>query len=183
MLFNQFSSAPYIPYNVIKALMSNEDIWKILKYPSYDCLSKPNLTLEEKNAMIWKKDVSMEKYRVFLTDLDSNVMPEGVTFLKLYLLDEMPTNHILSVDSYEFDVLYGSKIALIDYNGIPCQRGTVMQMLIMQSLNGQDVEGVGRFQYNSQLSRMCRGRANLGTSKNFTGWSFIMATQQGNVAL
>ena len=52
-MFNSMSSLPYIPYNILIYLArqdSAEDIWKMLKYNSYDALSKPNLTFNEKQA-------------------------------------------------------------------------------------------------------------------------------------
>lgn len=70
-MFNSMSSLPYIPYNILIYLArqdSAEDIWKMLKYNSYDALSKPNLTFNEKLELIWKSG-PQEKYGVFFTNL------------------------------------------------------------------------------------------------------------------
>ena len=44
-----------ISYKIIEHLMTNPDaeiIWKLLKYNDADAYSRPNLTLEEKAALI-----------------------------------------------------------------------------------------------------------------------------------
>ena len=48
-MYNNFVSMPYIPYRIVEYLAyNNENLWKILKYNTYDCLSKNDLTFEEK---------------------------------------------------------------------------------------------------------------------------------------
>ena len=43
-MFNNFANLPYVPYKIIMTLaQNNENIFKLLKYGTYDCLSKPNL--------------------------------------------------------------------------------------------------------------------------------------------
>ena len=40
-MYNDFLSMPYIPYRIIEYLAyNNENLWKILKYNTYDCLSQ-----------------------------------------------------------------------------------------------------------------------------------------------
>ena len=51
-MYNSLSALPNAPYNILKYLaQNNENIWKLLKYNSYDALSKPNLTMEEKLSL------------------------------------------------------------------------------------------------------------------------------------
>lgn len=48
-MYNSLSALPYIPYNILVYLARQEaaeDLWKLLKYNSYDALSKPNLTFD-----------------------------------------------------------------------------------------------------------------------------------------
>ena len=56
-MYNSLSRLPSIGYNILVYLArepSAENIWKMLKYNDYDCLSKPNLTFSEKMELIWK---------------------------------------------------------------------------------------------------------------------------------
>ena len=179
--FNQFSSLPSIPYLIIEKLMENENIWKILKYPTYDCLSENNLTLDEKSNMIWKNKEKQTDYNVFLTPLVEDMIYDSTTILKCYRYYNVPTNHLNAVVTYEMDILYGGKISLIEYNGIPCNRSDVMEMEIMKTLNGADVGGIGYFQFNRELSSFCQSRMVLGNDKTFTGTSIIMGTNLSNI--
>ena len=44
---------PYIPYKILTYLaLEDEILWKLLAYNDYDALSKPNLTFQEKMALI-----------------------------------------------------------------------------------------------------------------------------------
>ena len=66
-MFNNFAMLPSVPYNIIMTLaQNNENIFKMLKYNTYDCLSQPNLTFEEKMEMIYKNQDQQQDYRIFL---------------------------------------------------------------------------------------------------------------------
>lgn len=178
--FNDFQIAPYIPYNIILQLIENENIFKILKYPEYDCLNKENVPYEEKINMIWKNQDRQEDYNIFINRTINNMIYDAKTILKIYKVDIQPVNRSLSIVSYEFDILYGSKIALINYNGVPCNRADVLETEILKTLNGKNVNGVGVLQFNEDLTRICRSRNNLGNESTFSGTSLIMATQIGS---
>lgn len=48
-MYNSYYALPTIPYNILKHLaLSDEIIWKLLKYNDYDALDRPNLTFSEK---------------------------------------------------------------------------------------------------------------------------------------
>ena len=56
-MYNSLSALPYIPYNILVYLARQdaaEDLWKLLKYNSYDALSKPNLNFDQKLELIWR---------------------------------------------------------------------------------------------------------------------------------
>lgn len=175
-LFNNSASIPFIPYKIVEKLMLNENFFKILKYPTYDCLSKPNLTIEEKANMIWKNQDNSQDYFIFFNGVVDNMILDAKTLLKLYKFESSPDTHIVSTLTYQFDFLYGTKICLIDYNGIPCNRGDVLEAELLKTLNGQDISGVGKLQHNKRLSRFCRSFVNFGNSSTFSGNSVIMAT-------
>lgn len=180
--FNTFSSLPYIPYNIIGKLTENENIWKILKYPEYDCLSKPNLTHKEKMNMIWKNQDKQENYSIFFTQLVENMIYDSTTILKLYCINVYPVSHLRAVVAYEFDVLYGGKISLIDYNGIPASRGDVFESELMNTLNGADINGfISPLQFNSELSRLSRSQLDLGNDKTYTGKNIVMVAQLSTI--
>jgi hypothetical protein len=183
MLFNDFATMPYIPYKIIEYLANNnENIWKLMAYGTYDALTKPNLTLNEKLALVWKGESKQESYNVFLNRTVNNAEPNATTILKLYRYETNPKDHLKATLSYEFDVLFGSKISLVEYNDIPCNRGDVFEEQILSTLNGTDVGGVGVLQFNHKLSTLARSGMNIGNNSTYSGVSIIMNVQVGTVA-
>lgn len=181
--FNSFSQMSYIPYRIIEHLViKNENIWKLLKYGDYECLLKPNLTTDEKLELIWRGQSNTEDYHVFFTRLIEDAEPNSTTILKIYKYMTQPRNHIVSTISYEFDILYGGKLSIVDYNGIPCNRGEVFETELLKTLNGAEVNGVGVLQFNSQLTSVSKSAMNLGNNKTYTGSSVVMAVQLGSVS-
>ena len=74
MAFNNYKEMPQLPYKVIATLLteeseSAENFWKLLKYADVEALSKPNLTYDEKVALIWRGDSIEQNYNVFLKPL------------------------------------------------------------------------------------------------------------------
>ena len=88
---------------------------------------------------------------------------------------------MIAVVVYEFDILFGDKIAMVEYNGIPCNRADVMEMEIMKTLNGADIGGIGQFQFNADLSQYCRSRMALNNTRNYNGCTIFMAVQIGSI--
>lgn len=179
--FNKFTSLPFIPYKIVVALMDNDNFFKLLKYNTYNALSKPNLTEDEKAEMICTDVDDMQNYNIFLTNVEPNELVSSKTILKIYRYDTYPENGTLATVSYRFDILYGTKNAIVNYKGVPCSRADVMEMELMKTLNGADVAGVGMLQFNHELSRLSRSTLNIGNNYTFTGTSIIMATQLADI--
>lgn len=181
-IYNKYLTMPYIPYKIIEYLAkNNENLWKILKYNDYDCLSKDDLTFEEKMELIWSHENRQEDYNIFITDLIVDSIPNEKTIIKIYKYFTIPENNINANALYEFDILYGGKIAMIDYNGYPCNRGDVCEAEILSTLNGVDVGGVGMLEFNRRKSSMSKSGLNIGDNKNFTGTSLIMVTNISDI--
>ena len=174
-MYNKYISMPYIPYRIIEYLANNnENIWKILKYNTYDCLSKEDLTFDEKMKLIWSHEGNQEDYGIFFTALVENMIPVSKTILKIYKNITVPRGRVNAVAGYEFDILYGGKISLIEYNGVPCNRGDVCEMEILSTLNGVEIGEVGKLEFNTQRLSASRSALNIGDNKNFTGTSLML---------
>ena len=174
--YNTYKSMPYIPYRIIEYLANNnENIWKILKYNTYDCLSREDLTFDEKMKLIWSHEGNQEDYGIFFTALVENMIPVSKTILKIYKDVTIPRGRVNAVAGYEFDILYGGKISLIEYNGVPCNRGDVCEMEILSTLNGVEIGEVGKLEFNTQQLSASRSALNIGDNKSFTGTSLMLA--------
>lgn len=182
--FNKFDSMPYIPYKIISHLAQDsmaEDFWKLLNYQDYDALSHPNLSLQGKLSLVCKNQSDQNNYGVFLTRMIENEQVAERSILKVYKTDTLPINACVATVCYELDILCGAKMSVVDYNGYPCSRLDVMETLLLRSLNGADVAGVGLLQFNYELSRLCRSSFGVGNNTSYVGTGIILATQVSNV--
>ena len=176
---NQFASMPFIPYKIFSTLLNNENLFKLIYYNTYDALSKPNLTIDEKMGLLWRGQSDVENYNIFLNNIQPNLELKSKTILKCYRCGTVPKDRFTSVLNYKFDILFGVTIPLVEYEGITCNRGDLIEMELMKSLNGKDTAGVGFLQYNHALSVACGSNVGAGNDYTFTGISVIMATVLG----
>lgn len=181
-MYNSLSALPKSLYNILTYLVNhNENIWKMLKYNSYDALSKPSLTQKEKMAFLWKTG-KQEDYGVFLTNLIEDVICESKSILKIYqyYIHANPST-VLSTPVYAFDFLYGGQMALVEQDGVPVNRGDLFINEILKTLNGKNVGGVGVLQFNDDMSRYDAARSVIGNSKTFTGVTLYLSTLMGDI--
>lgn len=179
-MFNSFSTLPYIPYNIIVHLAKNDEvIWKMLKYNSYDAMSKPNLSMKEKIDLIWKQGKD-EDYGIFLKPLVEDAITQSKSIMKCYQYYINPSNLYIGAVTFAFDFLYGGDMALVEYNGVPVSRGDLFIHRLLTVLNGADVGGVGKLVFHEDISRYHNANATIGNSKTFAGVQIFMTVQTGD---
>ena len=185
MAFNNFKEMPQLPYKVITTLLteeskSAEDFWKLLKYVDVDALSKPNLTYDEKFALIWNGDSIEQNYNVFLKPLIGSSLDdaEAQTQLRVFRYTTMPTSRFEAIMTIEADFITNEKTCLVYQDGILCERTDLMESLFLDIMNGRDIEiGSGVVVFDRELSRSCNSQLNIGNSKSFYGRSLVMALE------
>ena len=183
--YNSFINIPEIPYRIIdyEITKGDERIWKLLKYPTRDALSKDNLTIQEKLNMIWRgTDTNEQLYNVFLKSLIGNSIDDAAeqSQLRIYRLGSKPVSQYQSVISYEFDILCHEKCSNVYYgenNSILCERTDVIESLLLNDLNGNQITGVGFLKFDRQLEVEDISRMNISNSKSFYGRSLIMSVR------
>lgn len=179
-MYNSMSMLPNISYNILTYLAKEEQIlWKLLAYNSYDALSKPDLTFSEKMDLIWKEG-PQEPYSVFMTNIIDDAIPESKTILKIYNYYIHAKDLYLAPTVYAFDILYGPKMSLVEYNGIPVSRADLFVNRILTLLNGVEVGGVGKLVFFDDMSRYDLGRTVIGNSKTFTGYQLFLSVNVGD---
>lgn len=181
-MYNSLSALPKALYKILTYLVNNnENIWKMLKYNSYDALSQPNLTKKEKMSFLWKYG-KQEDFGVFLTNLVEDAICESKSILKIYqyYIHANPSI-VLATPVYAFDFLYGGQMSLVEQDGVPVNRGDLFIHEILKTLNGVNINGVGKLQFNDDLSRYDAARSVIGNSKTFTGVVLYLSTLMGDV--
>ena len=179
-MYNSLSALPSIPYNILTYLAQEEQIlWKLLYYNSYDALSQPDLTFSQKMSLLWKEG-PQEPYGVFFTNIVDDAIPESKMILKIYNYYIHASNLYTAPVVYAFDVLYGPKMSLVDYNGVPVSRADLFVNRILTLLNGVHVGGVGKLAFFDDMSRYDLGRSVIGNSKTFTGYQLFLSVNVGD---
>ena len=177
--FNKFTNLPSVPYLILSYLAeNNEDIFKALFYQEANALSRPNLTLEQKLDMIYVDEGKEVDKHLFLKPLIGEEMIDSATQLRIYKYGISPIDSMVSVITYRFDIITGSKISLIyDNNGIPVSRLDFIESQLLNTLNGIDLFGTGKFQFNRDLSTQDKQILTLSNSKNFFGSILLMSVR------
>lgn len=178
MAFNKFTTLPSVPYKILSYLAeNNERIFKALYYQGSDALDQPDLTLEQKLDMIYVDEGKEIDKHLFLKPLIGEEMIDSVTQLRLYKYGISPTDAMTSVITYRFDIITGSKVSLIYDDNIPVSRLDFIETELLNTLNGIDLFGTGKFQFNRDLSTQDKQILTLSNSKNFFGSILLMSVR------
>lgn len=182
MKFNKFNSLPSVPYKILSYLaQNNEKIFKALYYQGSDALDKEDLTLEQKLNMIYVDEGKEIDKNIFLKPLIEEEMIDSVNQLRLYKYNISPSDAMTAVVTYRFDIITGAKTSLIYDDGIPITRLDLIETEILNTLNGIDLFGTGKFQFNRDLSTQDKQILTLSNSKNFFGSILMMSVRWINL--
>lgn len=183
-MYNSLSRLPTIPYNIMVYLAKSTDpiadiFWKMLAYKDYKALSHEPLTFQQKMKLVWAQG-KQDTYSVFLTNLIEDVMAESKQIVKIYQYYIHASELYTSTVVYAFDCLYGGQMSLVEYNGVPVNRGDLFIHCILTLLNGVEVGGVGKLTFLDDMSRYSAARSTIGNNKTFTGVQLYMAVNVGD---
>ena len=183
-MYNSLSALPTIPYNIMVYLAKSTDpiaevFWKMLAYRDYKALSHEPLTFQQKMKLVWAQG-KQDTYSVFLTNLIEDAIAESKQIVKIYQYYIHASELYTSTVVYAFDCLYGGQMSLIEYNGIPVNRGDLFIHCILSLLNGAEVGGVGQIVFLDDMSRYNAARSTIGNNKTFTGVQLYMSVKVGD---
>ena len=151
-MFNSMKALPKIPYTILSYLATQEeDLWKLLAYNDYDALSKPNLTFKQKMDLIWRDGPQADK-SVFLTNLIEDEITESKCILKIYDHYIHASNPYYGTVVYAFDFLYGGQMSMVEYQGVPVNRGDLFIHKILNALNSSSLSKASNVSISSGRS-------------------------------
>lgn len=179
--YNQYAGFAQIPYKIMEYLMvSNTSIWKLLKYPQSNALQQPDLTMTEKRALVYGgQPVTTENnpYRLYTVRFIDDAMTEQVTHLHIYINRVVPQNAQVGTVDICFDAFCHNKIAVLSYPNYKPNRYDMMFEELMKTLNGKDVDTLGRLYFNGDgLSRASNARLMSFSKDNvYQGYGIVMS--------
>ena len=148
-----FDDYPQFSYSILKHLLASPDaelLWKILKYNTNNPYKEVNLTKSEKTALIYDGSADPVNFRVFLDQGMEDVVTEVMTLIRIYPLIIMPENYTNGLASINFEIYSHHKTNTMINKQTKID--TIVQILL-KSLNGKDIGGVGNLFFNANRSR------------------------------
>ena len=173
--YNKFTEFPTISYNVIKYLMNNNEmIWKLLNYNVANAYQESNLTLSQKAGLIFDGLGKETDFRVFqYLGQDDSWTIESCS-IRVCPIELVPANYVYGNISLGFEIYCHGKINTL--SNYTTRLDTITQQLI-ETLNGQEVGGIGRLYFDSRASSRCRAQTMGSIPYRGTGLIFCNWTQ------
>lgn len=193
--YNNFKYMPQIPYKIIEKLANDtnssaENLWKILKYPTTDAISNPNLTFAEKMAILWtpnQTDASQEnKFSVFLKPLVPSALndAEEQIQLRIHRIVTKPTTNLEAILVYQFDMITQEFCSMVyDEDDVLVERTDLMEYYILDCLNGTDIGiGTGFLSFdNRMISGYVKSELAINNGKSLYGKSLRIPLRYMNI--
>jgi hypothetical protein len=184
--YNQYTGFAQIPYKIMEYLMvSNTSIWKLLKYNQPNALQQPDLTMAEKRKLVYKPipDASDDPnaYCLYTVRFIDDAMTAEMTHLHIYINRVVPQNAQVGTVDICFDVFCHNRIAVLSYPNYKPNRYDVMFEELMKTLNGKDVDTLGRLYFNrSGFSSGSEARlAAFSSNGTYQGHHIVMSVNVG----
>lgn len=188
-----------------------ENIWKILKYNTRDPLAEANLSLDQKNELIFKnnEEGSATNKRFFIQPFVDDAWSEQCSSVYVYVDEVHPTDYTRANVIVTVEAVVHSKLSLI-YGNIEDQdgpeakestqynpndfdkqghivvawknRATVLLKSIIAELNGLYLDGIGYLFIDPKLDASTGAKLSLWNSRSFYGYTIKFAVKMGNVS-
>ena len=152
--YNDFGQFSKLSYACIKELLTkNELVWKLLKYTSSDAWNKPDLTQEEKAALIYAGQADSSKFNVFMDGKQPDVLVEETTLLRIMPNFAVGLNRTVGYIEVIFEIYSHYKINHL--SNYQTRVDTICEE-ILALFNGIDVGGVGLMSFDQMADQSSR---------------------------
>ncbi len=177
-VLNRFENLDGVEAKIISRLVFSQtkhaqNIWKLLKYGDINALSQPDLSQEEREALIFCDDGEPTSKRVFVGPWTNNAWTEQSSSLYVYVDRISPQNHMTAVVEVVVETITHTKITYINGDGdkdssehpdrvnpndstekgsivVPFKnRETMLLKSVLAELNGYYIDGIGYLQLNT----------------------------------
>lgn len=152
--------------NIASKIIENVDLAKVLKFTTTDALSQ-TITEEQRYTLI-NQDGDITGTRIFFQPFNNQTITDQRSELRIYHLSFTPQNLYITDAQIGFDIVVHNDLWRLEDGK---RRPTTIFKLLLESLNGQEVKGIGQLSF---IDRPCVLRY---FNNSFTGYSFSMKTR------
>ena len=157
--YNDYSDFPLFAYRCVAHLIQDTDIellWKLLYYNDRDAwkedASHPDLTTAQKGALVYDGSIDEINYRVFMDIGISDPWTIESSQIRVSPVLLEPTNYIIGKIIMAIEIY--SHFSVNTLSSYQTRTDTIAQ-LVISSLNGADIEGIGKMYFDRKASRQC----------------------------
>jgi hypothetical protein len=133
--------------NVLTKLIENQNLLKLLLYPTKDALYQPDLTQEQINAL-FDSASSPDMKRILFMPFNIDVADSEKSEIRIFIRSFTPDNIQITNLSMCIQVICSNNVWLMDEGRMT---PLVLIQEILKSLNGVDVEFVGNLYFNAPI--------------------------------
>lgn len=173
--YNDYSLARDLPTMIIDYLFDNSpDFWKLLKY-SENPLEQPDLTDEEKIAMIGRSSFNTEKYNVLFQKYTVDAIIKAISQVRIYIDNIASHGRTDALVRIIFQVIVNNNEMIIP---TPVSRNDKRDVAIMQeivkALNGIKLEKTKSQMFiNLEIDRFS-GASQVSYNTDYSGFQLTM---------
>ena len=116
--YNRFTNLDNVEWRLIWHLVNSQtkfadNIWKILKYDTEDCLLRENVSRKDRIDLIYTTNGNASNKRVFMTPFVDDAWDVQSSLLHIYVDGIEPKNHLRAVVNVGFETIVHNKISNI----------------------------------------------------------------------
>jgi hypothetical protein len=152
--YNDFRQFSKLSYNCIKFLMDNNElVWKLLLYTDSAAWSKPDLTQEEKAALIYAGQQDTSLYHVFMDGKQPDVLVKEVALLRIMPHFALGMNRTVGYIEVSMEVFAHYKI---NHMSNYTTRIDAIAEELLATFNGSDIGGLGLMSFDKMADQSAR---------------------------
>ena len=152
--------------NSVGDSISNDNLFKLLKYNTRDALSQP-ITMKDKIDLL-EQNTDLSQNGVIFQRFNNDTFEEKITQLRIFIEGDSARDNVLTDVIVGFDILVHNDLVILN-NGD--NRSLIIMTELRSILNGMDI-GLGILGFH-----LGGGSRLLDFNKNFQGYRMMMGTK------
>ena len=179
-------------------LKATHTIWRLLMYNDINAMNKPLPKYSDVVKLICNDEITQTNKRIFRSPHMEEAFTEQCSLIKIYIDSIIPQNEYIAQTNYGVEVICHNKIinvkvaeedqTVIDVvDGIEVKvetksRITMLTQAVLSLLNGADIAGVGRLQFNAGNFRYNQAQYGVWNNRNFEGMKIVIGALQSGLS-
>ena len=179
-------------------LKATHTIWRLLMYNDINAMNKPLPKYSDVVKLICNDEITQTNKRIFRSPHMEEAFTEQCSLIKIYIDSIIPQNEYIAQTNYGVEIICHNKIinvkvaeedqTVIDIvDGIEVKveiksRVTMLAQAVLSLLNGADIAGVGRLQFNAGNFRYNQAQYGVWNNRNFEGMKIVIGTLQSGLS-